>query len=288
MKKVGLVSLIVFIVGLFLNLKAFAFPLYPSYQSIFFRNYEQFLNEDNTYDANGRPTITKGDIMWGVFYAQESLAPTDPTGEVGPIFWQPLQTELTGYFVMEVDSLTTINGVPAIIWKTPSQDPNNILDVDHGEVMKIYEDPAQNFDPMTAGKGLNTATDGTLLWTLTLASSDDGEEGYWYSFASSSIPDSGPVAEAYAGLNFTQDNDKWIAINDPNESFYDRTVEMWFNSEIFVLNDPLQVNAYDLDSPFIFGSNDPSVFHPVPEPATILLLGAGLFSLAAVVRKRTK
>ncbi len=286
---------------------ASAIPLVGGgYEGLYFNNSETFINTDNSYDpTTGNPTVTTGDIFWGIYNLQNIKAPTDPSGSIGPEIWssgagQP--QEITGYFVSQIVNVIPGGGpggvTDLLVFGPSSYDPNGILDTTKGEVFRIYEDTTKNYNDSTQALGLATATDGKLVWSFGMGPSTDGDStgGYWYSFAPQVIPNTlyQQIGTSYAGFNFdpitvgsntTPDGTNFIAINDPNENIANQNVELWFNSEI------LQVyNIGDTDANgnalFEFSSNDPAVLYPVPEPTTMLLFGSGLIGLVGLGRKK--
>ncbi len=295
-----LTCLIVF--GLFLWVaSAQAMPLVGmNYNGLYFNNAEVFLNLDNSYDpATGQPTITPGDIFWGVYNLQNIKGPTDPAGAFGPEIWYSASNshpaEITGYFATQVVN-TIPNGAGStdvIVFGPTQQDPNGILNP--GEVFRVYEDTNKDYNDAYQTVGLQTATNGQLLWSLGLGASSDGDSsgGYWYSNAPIVIPGpNSPVGNSYAGLNFigtqnTPDGTNFKAIDDPNETYVNSLVELWLNSEIFQV---YSIGATDPNGNalFEFSSNDPAVVYPIPEPATMLLLGTGMIGLVGVGRKKLR
>ena len=257
---------------------ALPFPqVLDEYNSLFFENVEVLIDRD------GDGMVSVGDTFWGVLNVQNVKAPVDVSGQFGPNIWMQggamgPPAEITGYFATDVVNILPV-GHPdnpygeALIEMGPvAGDPNNILSP--GEVIRIFEDSANNFNNSTQALGLLTATDGTHIWSLGLGPSTDGDSsgGYYYSLTPVTPPGSGDVGIAYAGLNFMQPNgDLFDVVNDPNDdwSTWDFVnhqasgngldVEIWFNSEIFQVK-PITDTVY-----FHFGSNDPAVYKPVEE-----------------------
>lgn len=289
------------VLGLFLCIgSAQAVPLVGlHYNGLYFNNAEVFINSDQSTTASGTPTITTGDIFWGIFNVQNIKGPTDPSGSLGSEIWNSNlnsdPAEITGYFAAEVYN-TIPNGATVtdlIVFGPASSDPNDILNP--GEVFRLYEDSNRNYSDVNQVVGLQGATDGNLVWSFGMGPSSDGDSagGYWYSTAPIVMPGPNqPVGDSYAGLNFmgsgsTPDGTNFVAIDDPNETNENKLVEMWFNSEIFQVHDIGSVDAYGIPL-FEFSSNDPAVLYPIPEPATMLLLGSGMIGLVGIGRKKMK
>lgn len=284
MKNFYRTAAIVVTLMLMTSVSAFAFPyLAGDYNGIFFRNAEVFVDNDGSND------ISVGDVFWGVMSVQNIVAPTDLFGQTGPNYWRTgdVPTEITGYFAQKVvnvvdTGIVTPDGNLFNLYFGPAgaDDPNKL--VAGNEAILIYEDAVENYNDASQASGLSTATDGTFSFSLGFGNAGD----YWYTPLVLNDPFIvGDVGESYAGLSFIQNPLLVSLVNDPNESEFDSDVEFWFNSEIFGLGTYGTVNQ---NSKFHFGSNDPAVYYPVPEPSTFMLLGAGLLGFLVVGRKKKR
>jgi len=281
MKKYCVTSLIAAAV-IFTSVSAFAFPYYANeYNGVFFRNSEVLVDNDQS------GTVSTGDVFWGVMSVQNIVAPTNIFGQTGPNIWQTgsVPQEITGYFATEVVGVVDQGGgLSTIVFSAAgANDPNGLLV--GGEAVLIYEGNTVNYNDSTQALGLSTATDGSLAFSLGFADMSN----YWYTpnlpgSAITAPGTAGPVGVSYAGLDFIQlPAFGFDDVNDPNESVVNTDVNFWFNSEIFDFG---VFGTADGRTDFHFGSNDPAVFFPVPEPSTFVLLGAGILGFLVIGRKR--
>lgn len=276
---------------------ASAFPILTNdYNGVFFRNSEVVID-------NGNDIADIGDIFWGVMSVNEIVAPTTEAGQTGPQLWgsfNPDGNEYTGYFativVDKFDIEIEVGGVTdtfsALFFAPAPVDPNGILDTANGEAIRIYRDSTPNYNDFNQGSALATATDGVLEFSLGFADMSN----YWYTpLITDDFFEFSDVGESYAGLDYIIDPSwGYLDVNDPNEDIFDTDVDFWFNSEIFTLgsngvtNYALFNDTPSLDNPMFYGSNDPGVHNPIPEPSTFLLLACGLIGLVALGRKKFK
>lgn len=284
---------------------AFAYPIATDvYNGLFFRSSEVLLNNDGS-NIGGVPTITAGDVFWGVLKLNEiTNSDNDPSGQTGFAIWPGVPpAEVTGYFAIQVTDAVapgatvvlsngnTVTNPDAsqflFIYAAAtglSGDPNNILQA--GEAVRIFEGAA-NYNDLTQGSALSTATDGSLVSSMSLT--------YWYNFAPLTPIGVGDVSNAFAGLDYVINPFSVLQVNDPNEVLSSQivsnnlagigeNVDIWFNSEINrnAQNPGLTVGP---TQPMHFGDNDPAVQFPIAEPSTLLLLGVGLLGFATRRRR---
>lgn len=277
MKKGLIFGLVV--LSLLLSVTAlYAYPTSPgNYNGLFFRNSEVAIDKDNS------GTVSVGDTLWGVIKLNEiTNAGNDNSGQTGIQIWPgAAPAEITGYFATDVLAVGAgpAPGTFMITFKPAAVDPKGILNVGAGEVLRLYEDNAVNFNDATQAQAFATATNGIFHSSLGLTNAND----YWYSITTTlllNLPPT-PIGESYAGLDYVIKPFLVDKVNDPNESIVNTNVDLWFNSELF------GKGTYPSNTLMHYGSNDPAVQHPtIPEPSTMILLGAGLIGIAAYGRKR--
>ena len=241
-------------------------------------NHLYFHNAENWVDVNTDGEISDGDYFYGILQVQGiKVGGLDIWGQDNVA---PGLDTFTGYFLTEVTNTTPYGLIYQIDlgpYTLGASDPMGVLsdaEIAQGVVMKMWTDTSTAWEENgTVADDITKSTDGTPWATFTTT------DGYWYTNAPVVPPVLGTVGSTLLGVNVVTDYTGIFGpdVNDPNEFRYDLDVDMYATGEI-------EVNS-DTDY-WEFLSNDPAVFHPVPEPATMLLLGSGLIGLAVLGRKK--
>jgi hypothetical protein len=268
-------------------------------------DYEALLNVDGSLNDDDVPTVTEGDIFYGM-YQVESMAydPVSPPPEIG-------DDAFTGIFALKVVSSVfddTDNEWDMVFGPTTAAEffaVTGVTPVSPGTIGVVFSDGVKDFgaqwiDPTQVFPGPGpfpipgipdpSSAVGTALWEFGFTAVDAagnpvaGPHEFWKAIASDNIIQADVNIEYASALNLTHTypgaprllKHQYLTVVEP-----------------FIFTGPthLQLEGDRGEAPEgVWGiSTDTDLFiKPVPEPGTLALLGLGLLGVGGVVYRRRR
>lgn len=242
--------------------------------------------------ANDRnsSTLDVGDSLRGIFSIDniKAVGSLDPATSIGA---GSAYNELTGLFQVVVTSKTfafTRGGVNFYDYQFGF---DSSFGQGLGVIGVLYDDVAKNFsrDGCSTTAGCEaTATGGNVWATIGMAGS-----GFWSALGAAETPDIGanlplttPLGTFGMGLNFLTNNTgyEWNQV-----ACYDSLTNSVSQVDICGQGGILASgkNLPGANTPYAIFDNVDFTMNRVPEPSSLLLLGAGLFGFGAIGRKKS-
>ena len=234
-------------------------------------SYEKLVNL-----VGGTTTLDVGDQLKGILRVDQLVNPVGSYNYVssGLGDWS---SEITAVFQIEAKTKTAVSG--GWLWDFGPVSSST------GAMITIYEDPSRNYVYNgTETDSFNSASDGSMYWTLGfLGLLGEG----WTAFAPSddiSVLGGMPLGTNAGVVNFAM-NLVSIGVGPPLARDQDSTIVPG-NFVDLVGNGNIIGQGGGTGQWYDVGDDMNAYIHPIPEPATMFLLGSGLIGLAGFARKK--